>query len=175
MWGNPLSRVLITGNPPPRKYDDGYHRLACSEFLPLSSMASYSSEDGKRKYTFPTFLDVIYVLPTRCLYVRLKSRTEIRVEGTWHVAPLFCWCRLKWKRFDPELAAVIMTSCFLRQLPDYGQSSSSSASWLKIFFFFSWKIRLNSLQFINNFISHLISHKRNSFVLTQSRVGFVLL
>lgn len=56
--------------------------LAQDQFPPPASVVSYPAEAGELKSTLPTFLDVIYVLPTSCLYRRLKSRTEIRVEGT---------------------------------------------------------------------------------------------
>lgn len=52
-------------------------------------MTSYILEAGELKSTYPTFLDVIYSLPTKCLYRRLKSRPEIRVEGMRHEAPVF--------------------------------------------------------------------------------------
>ena len=93
------SRAPITGHPPTTHTHTRPHQkstvmdiadwLVQNQFPPLSSVASYTAEAGELKSTFPTFLDVIYVLPTRCLYIRPESRTEIRVEGMWHEAPIF--------------------------------------------------------------------------------------
>lgn len=64
-------------------------RFFQNQFPPLSGVASYIPEAGELKSTYPTFLDVIYSLPTKCLYRRLKSRSEIRVEGMRYETPVF--------------------------------------------------------------------------------------
>ena len=62
---------------------------------------------------------------------KIQNWNKSAGNETW--VSFFCWCRLKWKWLDLELAAVIMTSCFIR-LPDYGQGNSSSTLWPKSVF-----------------------------------------
>lgn len=103
--GSPARRPpsSITGEPPPHpgRRLDGHCRLAGPKPIPpLSSVASCAVEAGDLTFTFSTFLDVIFVLPTRCFYIRLKSRTKIRVEWNMPWGSDFCLCVLTWKCFE---------------------------------------------------------------------------